>query len=108
MADTLPEWLTETDDGSYLNVVVSPGSRRNRLVAVYGGAIKIAVTAPPERGKANAAVVSLLAEHLAVPQSSLQVTTGSTGRRKRILIADLAATDIAARLEQALGSEDER
>ena len=53
--------------------------------------LKIRVTAPPEDGKSNAAVIKLLAKAWKVPKSSLSVTKGSTDRRKVILVIGHAA-----------------
>jgi uncharacterized protein YggU (UPF0235/DUF167 family) len=52
--------------------------------------LKVYVTAAPEDGKANAAVISLLAQHLGLPKSSLYITRGHTARRKTILIQGLS------------------
>jgi len=83
---------------------VQPRARRNRvdgLVAeVDGGvALKVAVTAPPEDGKANAAVIALLADTWGLPKSAFTVVAGAADRRKIIhLQGD------PARLMQALES----
>lgn len=50
------------------------------------GRLKIRVTAPPEKGKANRAVVEVLSKKLKVPKSSLEITAGESGRVKKILI----------------------
>ena len=50
---------------------VSGGARRSEVVGVHGGALKVAVQAPPDKGKANRAVVELLAEALGVPLSAV-------------------------------------
>lgn len=52
-----------------------------------GEALKIAVTAPPDKGKANAAVVALLAKTFGVAKSSVTVVAGETDRRKVLRIA---------------------
>lgn len=63
-----------------------------------GAALKVAVAAPPESGKANAAVLALLAETLGVPVATLSVTTGHTRPRKTIGASSLSQ----AQLDQAL------
>ena len=60
-----------------LNVKVVPGSSRNRIVGWLGDALKIKVTAPPEKGRANEAVLSLLAERLGLPADAVAVARGS-------------------------------
>ncbi|MEX2643428.1 MAG: DUF167 domain-containing protein [Acetobacterales bacterium] len=79
-------------EGVMLAVRVTPRAARERiegLAADAGGhvALKLAVTAPPEDGKANAAIVKLLAKALKLPKSALSVTAGAADRRKTILLA---------------------
>ena len=54
--------IRASDDGVVLRLRVKPRSRRDRLIGAYGGALKIEVSAAPERGKANVAVKKLLAK----------------------------------------------
>jgi len=65
---------------------VKPGARKQAILGVHAGALKIQVIAAPERGKANEAVLELLAEALAVPRSSLTLTAGATSRDKAVLV----------------------
>lgn len=67
-------------------VWVQPGASRARIVGRLGNALKVAVTAPPEKGKANQAVVKLLAGELGVPASSVRVVAGAAARRKTIAV----------------------
>jgi uncharacterized protein (TIGR00251 family) len=48
--------------------------------------LKIAVTAPPEDGKANKAVIALLAKRLKLPKSAIEIASGESSRRKTLLI----------------------
>ena len=63
--------LTAIDGGTRLRLRVKPGARRNEIQGPHGGALKLSVTAPPEKGKANRAVLDLLSNALGVPASSL-------------------------------------
>jgi hypothetical protein len=70
---------------------VAPGAARNRINGIFddgeGGAfLKAAVTAPPEGGKANAALIKLLAKEWRLPKSSFVVTAGASEKRKTISI----------------------
>lgn len=81
-----------------LRVRVHPGARRQELRGVHGGALRIAVTAAPERGRANAAVCALLADALAVRRDAVQVVAGASGRDKTVAIEGLVASEVVGRL----------
>lgn len=69
-----------------LRVRVQPRAGRAAVVGEHGGMLKIAVTAPPEKGKANAQVVEVLARALGVPGSAVQILAGETSREKVVRI----------------------
>ena len=79
-----------------LRIKVVPKSSRDRIAGRVGDAIKVCVTAAPERGKANAAVVALLAKTLRVPRSAVRIVAGETAARKTVEIDGLG--EEAARL----------
>ena len=56
--------LAQHAEGAVLPVLAQPGAKRNAILGERAGALRVAVTAPPEKGKANEAIQSLLAEHL--------------------------------------------
>lgn len=72
-----------------LEVRVTPGARQAGVSGRYGDAWKISVTAPPDRGRANTALVSLLAGELGVPSRSIRVLAGHTARTKIVEIDGL-------------------
>jgi uncharacterized protein (TIGR00251 family) len=73
------------DDGSVLLTVhVQPGASRPGVAGTHGDALKVKVAAPPERGRANAALERLLAEELGLRPADVAVVAGHTGRRKRV------------------------
>ena len=67
-------------------VRVKPGSRKGPLVEVNDGALTVYVREPAVEGKANDAVVRVLAKHLDVPRSRLELISGATSRVKRFRI----------------------
>ncbi len=86
-----------------LSLRVRPGASRTRLLGqLPGGEWKMEVAAPPEDGKANAAVVKLLSAVLGVPQRNLEVTRGAAGRKKTIEVTGINAEAAAARLAAAI------
>lgn len=68
-------------DGAILSVRVTPNARAN-TVAIVDGTIRVGVTVPPADGKANAAVVALLAKALGVAKTRLTLLQGQASRNK--------------------------
>jgi hypothetical protein len=90
-----------TERTTRLRLRVSPGAERTELAGRHGEAWKVRVSAAPERGRANEAVVRLLAERLSVPRGSLSVVSGRTSRDKVIELRGLGPDEAERRLEQA-------
>jgi uncharacterized protein (TIGR00251 family) len=65
---------------------VHPGTRRNELAGIKNGQLQIRTTAPPTDGKANKAVIRLLATYLEIAPSQLTLIRGETHRNKQFLI----------------------
>jgi uncharacterized protein (TIGR00251 family) len=82
--------FTIADDGLRVALRVSPRASRNAVTGIAdmtdGRRVKLTVTAVPEGGKANAAVIKLLAKSWRVPKSSMEVVAGATDRNKLLLI----------------------
>jgi uncharacterized protein (TIGR00251 family) len=97
--------VTDHTEGCVLPVRAQPGARKTGVVGVQGGALKVAVTAPPEQGRANQALVETLRDALAVKRSQVELLSGATSRDKRFLIRGLARADLEARLAQLLGGK---
>jgi len=83
-----------------LRLRVSPGAARSELVGRHGSAWKVRVSAAPERGRANDAVVRLLASRLDVPRASLSVVSGHAGRDKVVELRGLDTAEAERRLEE--------
>jgi len=90
--------LVAREDGVELSVKVVPGASQTRVAGVWGTALKIQVAAPPEGGKANAAVSEVIAELLGVRRASVTLVAGHTAALKRYHIAGLAVSAARARL----------
>lgn len=91
-----------TDGGVLLAVQAQPGARRNGIVGVHQGRLKVAVTQVAEKGKANAAVSEALADGLGVKRSQVQLVSGPTNPQKRFLIADVTVDELQERIAAAL------
>ena len=81
-----------------VSVKVVPGASRDRVVGRYGGAIKVQVAAPPEGGKANKAVLALLADALGVRPNQVRLVRGATQSRKVVEVDGVPQAEIDARL----------
>ncbi len=79
---TDPAFLRRTERGVTVELRVQPKARRTALGRSKGGALKAAVTAPAEDGKANTAVVALLAAEWHLPRSTFAVLRGAAARDK--------------------------
>jgi uncharacterized protein len=82
-------------------VIVTPGARRTELVGRQGDAWKLRVSAPPERGRANAAVCALVADLVGVSPRDVRVAAGTSARRKVVDVAGVETDEVAARLDLA-------
>src|SRR5262245_13428539 len=78
--------LEATTTGVVLLVHAQPGARRNAIIGEHAGRLKVAVTEAPERGKANKALIELLADALGVKRSQVRLLSGDSGSRKKFLI----------------------
>ncbi len=81
--------LVATPGGVQLDVKVVPGASRTKIAGVLGTALKLAVAAPPEGGKANAAVIKLLAATFGVKRGEVAIVSGHTQPHKRVVVAGL-------------------
>lgn len=89
-----------------LPVRVTPRGGKNIILPFQPGdeAIRIKVSAPPEDGKANAAVLALLAGTLDLPVSRVRLMSGDKSRNKRVAVETGKAEEILDRLAAALGT----
>ena len=87
-----------------LRLHVVPGASRAGVVGRHGDGWKVRVTAPPERGKANEAVVRLVAATLGLPRAAVTIVSGHGTREKTVEVAGADPDSIDAALESA-GSE---
>jgi uncharacterized protein len=84
---------------------VSPSANSAHVVGRHGEAWKVRVAAPPEGGRANEAVVRLLAETLSLPRDAVTLVSGHTARDKIVQLTGLDSTQIERRLSSAAGEE---
>jgi uncharacterized protein YggU (UPF0235/DUF167 family) len=90
-----------------LRLTVAPGAARARVVGRHGDGWKVRVAAAPERGRANDAVLALLADTLALPRASVALVSGAASRNKIVELTGLTPDEIERRLATAGMKESE-
>src|SRR5690242_21173865 len=88
-----------TAETTRLRVRVSPGAGRTALVGRHGDAWKVRVTEAPERGRANEAVLRLLAETLALPRTAVTLVSGHGGREKIVELTGMRSEEHTSELQ---------
>ncbi len=90
--------VTDHAEGCVLSVRAQPGARKAGILGEHNGALKVAVTAPPEDGRANQALEAALAEALGLKRAMVELIGGPTSRDKRFLIHGVTKEDLVRRL----------
>ncbi|MCB0993846.1 MAG: DUF167 domain-containing protein [Acidimicrobiales bacterium] len=83
---------------------VQPGASRTLVGGRHGEALRVAVAAPPERGRANAAVVDALAAALGLAARDVELVSGQRGRAKRALVRTADPDGLARQLDHLRGA----
>ena len=89
--------------GVILTVRAHAGARRSGVLGVREGMLRVAVTAAPEKGKANRAIVTVLSNALGVAKSMIQLCSGETSSQKRFLIAGADVDVLRERIGRLVG-----
>ena len=84
-------------------ITVSPGAARTELVGRHGDGWRARIAAQPERGRANRALVGLVAELAGVPRDRVAVVAGAGSRRKVLEVEGLDCDELDRRLAAAAG-----
>ncbi len=100
------EWK---DDALFFRVRAAPGARRDGVVGIYSGvrdgilrtALKVSVSAAPEKGKANRAICRVLARALKLRPSQVSLHSGTTSRDKKVRVVGLSRAAAEERLQAA-------
>ncbi len=77
---------------------VRPGASRTKVLGERDGALRLAVVAPPEKGKANKVALRFLAKALNLSRARLELVGGETSRNKVVLCRQLRPEELRARL----------
>jgi uncharacterized protein len=95
--------LADHPDGVVLPVRAQPGARRSGIQGEQAGMLKVAVTAAPEKGKANKAIIEVLSQELSVRKSQFELISGDTAQQKRILVRGVTMALLREKLAERLG-----
>ncbi len=91
--------ITQCDGGVTFGVKVVPGSSRTSIAGTLDGALKVKVSAAPEKGKANQSLIAFLAKTLGVNKKAIRIESGQTNPHKKICITGVSADIILEKLE---------
>ena len=92
--------LKQRGDGVVFRINARAGAAKDEIRGVHDGALKVAVTQAPEKGKANTAIVNLLARRLKIPKGRISIVVGAQSTNKWILVAQVNEAQLAERLVQ--------
>ena len=91
-----------TDIAATVQVRVQPGARTSEVRGLKNGVLHVRVTAPPREGRANRALLELMARTLAVKKSDLEIVRGHTSRDKVVAVQGITRGEVIERLEGTL------
>lgn len=87
--------------GAVLSVHAQPGAAKNECKGEYNEGLKVSVTQAPEKGKANKAILELLAKQLGVKKSQIELVSGEIAPKKRFLFHGLAPDRLREMLRES-------
>ena len=90
--------IREVDGGVVFSVKIVPGSSKTSVCGLLDGMVKIKISAPPEKGKANQSLVKYLAKKLGVKRKDVHIISGQTSPVKSVEISGISAEMLVIRL----------
>lgn len=90
--------LEQRSNGVILPVRAQPGAKRNGVTGEHAGQLKVSVTQAPEKGKANQAIIEVLASELSLKRSQINLVSGETSGQKKFLVTDISLEELGARI----------
>ncbi len=94
--------LQETPQGVVVPVQAQPGARQNAVTGEHAGRLRVAVTQAPEKGKANKALIAVLADALGLKKSQVALVAGETSSQKKFLVTGVSLPELSRRLTVCL------
>ncbi len=94
--------IREAEGGVVFSVKVVPASSRTAISGLLDGTVKIKVSAPPQKGKANDCLIDFLAKQLGVKNSAISIIAGQNNPIKKIRVEGLSAETVVRKLTMAV------
>lgn len=89
-------------EGAVLPVRAQAGARSTGIRGAQQGSLRVAVTQVPEKGKANKAILEVLARQLGVRRSQIALISGETSPQKKFLVAGMTVEELSQRVSALL------
>lgn len=86
--------IIKNKDGIFFEVKVIPRSSREEIVGVLDGKLKVKLTSPPVDGKANTALIQLLAQEMNISRNHIQIVRGATSTLKQVFVRHADTSDL--------------
>lgn len=81
-----------------ITVQVQPNARKNEIVDFKDGVLKVKISAPPVKGKANKELIGFLSDRFEISKSSITIEKGLTSKRKGLIIEGLSQDEVSNRM----------
>ncbi len=82
------------DGGIVIPVRVQPNSSQEKVIGEYSGQLKVAVNAPPDKGRANKAIVKVLAKWIKIKDADIYLLHGEKSKDKEVFVKNITEKDI--------------
>lgn len=92
--------VVETGDGILITVRARPGAKNTKVLGEYDGAVRVALAAQPEKGKANKELIKFLAAEFGIPQKDIEISGGEISRDKRVTIHASKVGDVLNKINE--------
>lgn len=94
----MPIQIDNREGRLFLRLRVTPKARQDRITGEHGGALKLQVKEPPEKGRANEGVIRLLSKTLEISAREIELVSGHASQDKRVAISGISESELLARL----------
>lgn len=96
--------LEETSQGIVIPIKAQAGARRNGISGEFAGSLRVSVTQAPEKGKANGAIIDVIAEQLKLRRNQIELIAGQTSPQKKFRVTGIGLAELEARVAQVLAA----